>query len=221
MGLFKRISDIISANLNEMVEQHEDPEKMLKQAIREMKESIKAAELDTARVLANEKKLKRELVNNESDVKRWTAEAESAVDVGNDDLARKALSRKLAHGNIVQALRDQLEVAEPATQTLRHQLEGMNAKLAEATRNLATLSARKQAAEVRKKALSSMSAGCDPTVGDAAFEKFDRMREKVEQAEAEADALAELRGDTCLPNATSNKVDAELEALKLHRKAGQ
>lgn len=220
MGLFKRVSDIIAANLSEMVERHEDPEKLLKQAIREMQESIKTAEQDTAKVLANEKKLKRELANNEAEVARWTGEAERAVDTGDDDLARKVLSRKQEHDKVVQALKDQVAAAEPATVTLRNQLDGMNAKLAEAKRNLATLSARKQAAEVRKKAISSMAAHQDLTVGDSAFEKFDRMREKVEKAEAEADALAELRGIVAdQPDTPDGSVDAELAALKARRKS--
>ena len=61
MGLFKRISDIISANLGEMAEEWEDPEVMLKQAVREMEQSIHTATQETARTLANEKKLIKEL----------------------------------------------------------------------------------------------------------------------------------------------------------------
>ena len=80
MGLFKRISDIISANLGEMAEEWEDPEVMLKQAVREMEQSIQTATQETARTLANEKKLVKELANNESEAKQWKARAEKAVD---------------------------------------------------------------------------------------------------------------------------------------------
>ena len=218
MGLFKRVSDIISANLNEMVERHEDPEKLLKQAIGEMEESIKNAEQDTARVLANEKKLKRELENNVAESERWNTEAENAIDLGDDDLARRALGRKRDYDTVIEALKDQVASAEPATATLRTQLDGMKAKLAEAKRNLSSLAARKQAAEIRKKALNTPRQ--DLTVSDSAFEKFERMREKVEQAEAEADALAELRGTTTSPSdsdSADDGIDAELAALKARR----
>ena len=108
MGLFQRISDIISANLNEMTESMEDPETMLKQAIREMEQSISDATHETAKVLANEKLMAKELANNEQQAHDWQRKAEKAVDAGDDGLARKALTRKQEHQKLVTALRDQL-----------------------------------------------------------------------------------------------------------------
>jgi phage shock protein A len=215
MGLFKRINDIITANISEMIEHHEDPEKLMKQAIREMEESIRSAETETVKVLANEKILKKELSNNTAEARRWQTEAERAVDVGDDEKARKALWRQHEHEKIVQALQDQFVSAEQASQTLKHQLDGMNAKLSEAKRNLTTLSARRQAAEVRKKAMNTMASAESLALGDGAFEKFERMKEKVERAEAEAEALAELRGRI---DASSESVDDALAAMKARRK---
>jgi len=109
--------------------------------------------------------------------------------------------------------------AKEASQTLRHQLEGMKAKLAEAKRNLATLSARNKAAEVRKK-VYSQSGETNLEVDDSAFQKFDRMRDKVEQAEAEAEALAELQGidvtsySSSYSGVSDADIEDELEALK-------
>src|SRR5258708_35669080 len=97
MGLFQRISDIISANLNDMTEGFEDPEKMLKQAIREMEQTIADATKETAKVLANEKIISKELVNNERQSDEWQKKAEQAVAAGDDNLARKTLSRKQEH----------------------------------------------------------------------------------------------------------------------------
>lgn len=222
MGLFKRISDIINANLSEMTERFEDPEKMLRQAIREMESSIADATQETAKVLANDKLMARELANNEQQAEQWGAKAEQAVAAGDDNLARKALSRKQEHQKLVTALEDQLTSAQEATKTLRHQLEGMQAKLAEAKRNLATLSARNKAAEFKKKMNSTASSVEFGGSDDDAFAKFDRLREKVERAEAEADALAELRGNknsieeemACLQTTTGDDLDDELQALK-------
>lgn len=151
MGLFKRIGDIISANLGEMADQFEDPEVMLKQAVREMEESIREATQETARALANQKKLAKELARNQSEVGQWQSRAEKAVESGDDELARKALSRKREHEKLAVALDDQMTAAKDAAQTLRHQLEAMKAKLTEAKRNLSTLAARNKAAQVRKK----------------------------------------------------------------------
>ena len=90
-------------------------------------------------------------------------------------------------------MEDQLESAQEASGILKRQLAGMKAKLAEAKRNLATLSARKRAADFRKK-MECQAAGAVSEIDDNAFAKFDRLKAKVEQAEAEADAMAELRG---------------------------
>jgi phage shock protein A len=222
MGLFQRISDIISANLNEMTESFEDPEKMLKQAIREMEQSIADATQETAKVLANEKLLAKELSNNETHSRDWQKKAEQAVEAGDDNLARKALSRKQEHHKLVVALQDQLTAAQDASRTLKHQLDGMQAKLAEAKRNLATLSARKKAADFKKKMHTTAAEQELGVVSDDAFSKFDRLREKVERAEAEAEALAELRGNKSaveeevagLQNSGNDGIDDELAALK-------
>lgn len=220
MGIFQRISDIISANLNEMTENLEDPEKLLRQAVREMEQSIADATRETAKVLANEKLLAKELGNNEQQALQWQNKAEQAVHAGDDELARKALVRKQEHTKLVVALKDQLVAAQDASQTLKHQLDGMKAKLSEAKRNLSTLSARKKAADFKKKMHTSAVLAETTDVGDDAFAKFERLREKVEQAEAEADALAELRGESEAPielhdsSSGADDIEAQLRALK-------
>lgn len=222
MGLFKRISDIITANLNEMTEGLEDPEKMLKQAVREMEQSIADATHETAKVLANEKLLVKELANNRQQSLDWQNKAEKAVDAGDDSSARKALSRKQEHQKLVIALEDQLKLAQETTQTLKHQLDGMRAKMAEAKRSLVTLSARKKAADFQKKMQTSAMHLETGNVDDDAFAKFDRIKERVERAEAEAEALAELRGatrtredsDLEIVSSSADSLDAELAALK-------
>ena len=222
MRLFKRISDIISANLSELVEGYEDPEILLKQAIREMEESIDKATEETAKVLANEKRLSKELQHNAQESQRWQEVAEQAVADGNDDRARTALARKQERDLLVVALKDQLVPATEASQTLRHQLAGMQSKLAEAKRSLATLAARKKAAEVRKKAYATSNASSHLIVDDGAFGKFDRMREKVEQAEAEAEALAELRASDVqadIGSAAALEIEAQLQSIKAKRSA--
>lgn len=221
MGIFKRLSDIVSANFNDLVEEYEDPEKMLRQAIREMESAINNARPDVARAMANTKTLGKELASNEAECKAWAARAQRAVDAGDDDLARKAICRKLEYDKIAAALRDQQEAAEEASGTLRRQLEGMQAKLKEAERRLGTLTARKKAADVRVKMAQSQSA-FNAQLDQDAFDKFDRLSRKVERAEAEAEAMAELaRSDSSdrqdefnAPCATDVAIEAELLQLK-------
>jgi phage shock protein A len=212
MGVFKRISDIISANLNDLTEGFEDPERMLKQAVREMEETIADVTNQTAKAMANETTLTRELERNRSQQELWQGRAEKAVEEDNDELARKALARKNEHEKLVEALEDQLNAAREASAALRRQLAGMKAKLAEGKRNLATLSARKRAADFRKK-MEAQAAGVVSETDDSAFAKFDRMKAKVEQAEAEAAAMAELRGLEV--GGTAEDVEASVEDLDI------
>lgn len=220
MGIFSRISDIISANLNDMVEGFEHPEKMLKQAVREMQTTIDQAMQSTAKTMAGEKIVKTELENNRTEARAWASRAETAVADGNDDLARKAIARKQEHEKLVTALEDQLAASQQTTQKLKRQLEAMRVKLAEAKRRLATLTARKHVADLRTK-VSRVSTSVSPDT--SAFAKFDRMREKVEMAEAEADAIRELGGEAMADvdlsletdiDTTDAAVEAELVELK-------
>ncbi|HEY2251738.1 MAG TPA: PspA/IM30 family protein [Planctomycetaceae bacterium] len=222
MGLFRRIGDIISANLNEMTDAFEAPEIMLKQAIREMEQYIADAIQETAKVLANAKLLSKELAVNERQAGEWQKRAEQAVAAGDDNLACKALARRLEHKKLVIALGEQVTAAADASRTLKHQLGGMQSKLAEAKRTLAALAARQRAADFTKKVQTSDAAFQAVAAGGNAFAKFERMREKVERAEAEADALAELRGTQLPPArecsslgpAVDDEIAAELSELK-------
>lgn len=220
MGIFKRISDIITANLSDLTEGFENPEQMLRQAIREMEESIVTATNETAKALASEKVLRRELNGNRDQLQCWQQRAQQAVDAGDDELARKALRRKKEHEKLVVALEDQLQSSQQAAATLRRQLEAMKAKLTEAKRSLATLSARQRAAEFRKK-MASCGAEQTKEFDQNAFAKFERFRSRVEQAEAEAEALAELHtqgADIELEHYTID-YDMEKELASLKRKS--
>jgi phage shock protein A len=223
MGIFSRISDIISANLNDMVEGFENPEKMLKQAVREMQTTIDQAMQSTAKTMAGETMVKRELDKNRQEATVWASRAQAAVADGNDDLARKAIARRQEHEKLVAALEDQLAASQQTTQKLRRQLEAMRAKLAEAKRRLATLTARKHVADLRTK-VTAVSGSVSPNV--SAFAKFDRMREKVEMAEAEAEAIRELGGEAMAdvdpslePDADATSAEVETELVELKKKA--
>jgi len=220
MGIFSRISDIISANLNDMIENIEDPEKMLRQAVREMETTIDRARESTARTMAGQKMVKSELQKNRRQAKLWAERAQNAVADANDELARKAISRRQEHEKLIVALEDEIAEADATVQRLRRQLSAMQAKLAEAKRRLTTLSARKRVADLRSK-VNKVSETTSHKSN--AFAKFDRMREKVEMAEAKADAIRELSSESG-PNpdltletekqATSAEVEAELAELK-------
>ncbi len=216
MGLFQRFNDIITANLHDMVDRFEDPEKGLKQAVREMETSIQEATTETAKVLANQKRLEKEIARAESEVQKFNAEAEHCVDNSNDNGARTAIARAAAAKRIAESSGALLHSATSASDILKEQLAAMRAKLEEAKRELATLSARNKSAEIRKSAIASSTRAGNVVLQSAAFEKFDRLREKVEMAEAEAEALAEITGHVS-PVALQSDIELQLAALKKHR----
>ena len=219
MGIFVRVSDIITANLSDLVERFENPQTMLKQAVREMEETIEETKKQTARVLADVKMVGRELDKNRQAIRVWADRAEQAVADENDALARKAIVRKHEHGKIAVGLEDQLAASRQSSQALRCQLEAMQAKLAEAKRRLASLTARQHAVELDTALRQDPD---DASVATAAFAKFDRMREKVELAEAEAEAMQELDRGAFAPESpvehepapADSEVELELAQLK-------
>jgi phage shock protein A len=214
MGLFQHFNDIISANLNDMVDQSEDPETMLKQAAREMAAAITEARRDTARAMASEKLVGTELAESERQSRDWGKRAEQAVRAGDDSMARKALSRKQEHDKVSAALGDQTAAAAEVSQTLRRQLEAMQAKLAEATRRLAALVARQKAAEARAKVEGGVG---EVEMNGEAFAKTERPRKKVVRVEAEGESLPELDADesgALQDDAADAAVEAELAELK-------
>jgi phage shock protein A len=187
-----------------------------------MEDAIHKARPDVAKAMANEKTIGRELAANSSQASSWEERAVAAVESGDDKLARKALERKKEYEKIVAALTDQNIAAQEASQMLRRQLEAMEAKLADAQRRLSTLVARNRAAEIRTKmATADVAVRLDE---DDAFAKFDRLSKKVEMAEAEAEAMAELARarkpaeesiqEVAEPKAADLDIDAELAALK-------
>lgn len=223
MGIFSRISDIISANFNDMVDGMEDPEKLLRQAVREMETSIEQAKESAAKTMAGQQLMKTELAKNRQQAKLWAERAQTAVTDGSDELARKAIARKQEHEKLVVALEDEIAESEQTIQKLRHQLSAMQAKLAEAKRRLTTLTARKRVADLRCK-VNQASEGLAGK--DNAFAKFDRMREKVEMAEAQADAMYELNNqlepDSTLGTEAKqelNNIEVEAELAELKKKA--
>lgn len=190
MPLFRRIADIISANLNEMVDHFEDPEKMLRQAVREMEQAVGRALDRAVTAVAHEKLLARQLADGRRQIERWQDRAQRAVQAGDDDLARRAIKRRIEHERAAEALADQQATAAELSRSLRRQIEDLRTKLAEAQRRLAAVTARRRVVEARARLLAvpTPHSGYEPLVG------YDRWLERIEFAEAEADAWHELTG---------------------------
>src|SRR6476620_8125177 len=126
----------VKANLNDLIEQCEDPEKMLKQAVRDMETALGQLMDGAARAIAHHKLLSRQLGEQRECIERCTKRAEAAVANGDDNAARNELLRKGEHQRLVGALAQQVTTSEALGHRLRRQVTAMRIKLAEARRKL-------------------------------------------------------------------------------------
>ena len=214
-----RISDILKANINEMLDRAEEPDKMIRQMIRDMEEAVNKATASVGTAVANHKRLERQCSEKQSQVEEWQRKAERAVTTGEDDWARRALERKAMFVRAATELAPALEESRQTADQLRNQLRELKAKLEEARTRQGTLVARHHAAEARKRLAQSIS-GLEYN----AFSSFERFEQKVEEGEAEASAHAEISGEIGdlekeIRQVDINRaVDDELQALKAQLK---
>ncbi|MAT38324.1 MAG: phage shock protein A [Ectothiorhodospiraceae bacterium] len=214
-SIFSRISDIFKANINDMLDKAEDPEKMIKQMVIEMEEAVGKATTAVGSAIANEKSLEKQLNEKVKQRDQWQQRALKAVNVGKDDLARQALEKKNSLAKAADDLEAPLAEARKTSEALRKQLDQLKKKLDEARTRQHTLIARHQAAQAKKK-ISKDLAG----IGSGAFGNFDKYEQKVLKAESEAEAFAELAGDTTSLEdefeqlESGDAVDEELAMLK-------
>ncbi len=215
MGIFSRISDIFKANVNDTLDKAEDPEKMLKQMVLEMEESVNKATLAVANAIANEKNLERKIAKERSNSAEWQHKAMQALQANREDLAKAALEKKAVADKNASDLEPIYQQASATSKKMREQLDALKHKLDEARSRQSTLIARSQAAKAQKQIAQSFSG-----VGSDAFSKFDKFEGKIEKLESEAVAFEQLAGEnTDLDKqfkelGTSAKVDADLLALK-------
>lgn len=188
MGIFKRVTDVFKANINDLISKAEDPEKMLNQMIIDMNEHLIEAKKGVASAIADEKRLERQIAENKAKASDWEQKAMIAVKAGKDDLAKQALVRKQEYDGYVKELSPQWEAQQKATATLKESLKQLTNKIDEASRKKNILIARAKRADTTKKIQQTMGNLSD----NSAFSVFDRMSAKVDKIEAEADAMAEL-----------------------------
>jgi phage shock protein A len=189
MGVFTRLSDIISSNVNALLDKAEDPEKMIAQVVREMEEGLANAKRYAATAIAGERRLGRELDQNRAQAAFWEGKARTAVAQGRDDLARRMLARKKEHADLVQCLAAQHGEAVQTSGNVRAAVRGLEARLAEARRKQRSLLARHRAARVRVE-LNRVGGGAVDFHSSQA--KFERLEDQLVQFEDELAAQAEL-----------------------------
>ncbi|WP_414566302.1 MULTISPECIES: PspA/IM30 family protein [unclassified Anabaena] len=214
MGLFDRIKRVVGANLNDLVNKAEDPEKMLEQAILEMQEDLVQLRQGVAQAIAAQKRTEKQYNDAQNEINKWQRNAQLALQKGDENLARQALERKKTFTDTSGALKTSLDQQSTQVETLKRNLIQLESKISEAKTKKEMLKARITTAKAQEQ-LEGMVRGMNSSSAMAAFE---RMEEKVMMQEARAQSAAELAGadlETQFAQLESGSdVDDELAALK-------
>jgi phage shock protein A len=215
MGIFSRIADLFRSNVNDAIDKAEDAEKMLKQMVLDMEESVNKATLAVAGAIANERSLEKRIKKELEQSQEWQTKAMQALQAGREDLAKAALEKKSIADKNAGDLHNVHTQAKDTSAKMRQQLDQLKLKLEEARQRQSTLIARSQAAKAQKQVAQSMGG-----VGTDAFSKFDKLEGKIEKLEAEATAFEQLAGENSSLDeefrklSTSSTVDQQLLEMK-------
>jgi phage shock protein A len=179
---------VISSNLNAFASRAEEPEKILEQLVVEMRGQFSEAKRRVATAIADEKRLSKQVVAEQSMTVEWDRKARLAVGKSDDELAKKALLKKRHHGERTTEFTRQHGEQKKATEALKLALHKLNARIEDARRKKDVLIARHQRAEAQKEIHETL-AGIDDA---STFQTFDRMAAQVDQLEAHGEAVQEL-----------------------------
>lgn len=220
MGLLRRISDLLKSNISDLVSRAEDPEKLLNSAIEDMQKQLIEAKSRVAVSIADERRLQKQLEAAQSKSVDWEKRAMAAVRAGRDDLAMEALAKKKENDATSLQFEQQLSGQKGAVEELKKALTALTAKIDETKRRRSILVARAKRAEAQRHIAETLSVTSDRS----ALDKVDRMEEKVERVEAEAEAHWEIASmstgshdrdlEEQIRLLDSHAVDDDLSALK-------
>ena len=214
MGIFSRISDIFKSNVNDALDNLEDNEKMLKQMVLDMEESINKTTIAVANAIANQKGLERKLEKAKQESAEWEKKAVFALQQNREDMAKAALGRKQIADKNITSLTPLLQSATETANKSREQLNLLKSKLDEAKMRESTLIARSQTAKSQQMIAKQMAG-----IGKDSFSKFDKLEAKIEGEEAQAEAFQSLAGETTdlddqFKQLGATSVDQDLLSLK-------
>lgn len=228
MGILDRISTVVKSNLNDLVSKAEDPEKILNQAIEDMHADLKKGKVQVVESLAMHKQMELKLSRLRESSASWERKAVSALQAGDEGLARQALEQKNAEDQSIQSYEASLSTQSEHVGALKSSLAMLETKIDEAKHQRDVLVQRLRQAQVAKKRADQIAAaqpGKDALGQTSAFDDFDRMADKIEMLESHVEAQRELMADDLQAAAADDKlqdlsIDAQLQALKAKNGAG-
>jgi len=191
MALLERVSTLVRANLNDLIDKAEHPEKMIKQVILDMQNQLLQVKTQVAIAIADQHLLERKQKENEAKVAEWMRKAELAVGKQQDDLARASLQRSESYRELSEGFAQQITDQKAQVDNLKTALRQLEQKLAEAQGKADLLVAQHRRARAVGKASEARMAGGNGSSSAA----FDRMKHKVAQEEAISHAKSEIAAE--------------------------
>jgi phage shock protein A len=188
MPLLERVSTLVRANLNDLIDKAEHPEKMIKQVILDMENQLLQVKTQVAIAIADQHLLERRHRENEDKAAEWMRKAELAVDKKQDDLARAALQRVESYRELSAGFTQQVTDQKAQVENLKGALRQLEQKLTEAQAKADLLIARHRRARAVGKASDAKATAGSGSRAAA----FDRMKRKVALSEAVSQAKAEI-----------------------------
>jgi phage shock protein A len=219
MALLERVSTLVRANLNDLIDRAEHPEKMIKQIMLDMENQLMQVKTQVAIAIADEHLLLKKQKENEEKAAEWTRKAEIAVDKKQDDLARAAIDRGLTCRQMAEGFAQQVADQKQQVEILKSALRKLEQKLQEAQSKSELLMAQHR----RARALGKASDARMTMGGGTAVATLDRMKNKVSRAEAMSQAKSELAGDNVDDRLAALGKEDEIEKLlsELKTRRGQ
>lgn len=214
MSILDRMQRLVRANVNDLIDRAEDPEKMIDQILRDMESNILTARSQVAAMIAQEKELEADIAETRQLAAEWGDKAKRAVDAGKDDLAREALRRKRDNEQNARVYQQQHETQLQTVDNLKHQLQALESKYQQTQSQRDSLIARQRRAKATQQ-VAEFSSTLTPF--DASSE-LERMERKIRSTESQAAALAEIESTSL--DAQFRELDydvdieQELDALK-------
>ncbi|MEP0355123.1 phage shock protein PspA [Paraglaciecola sp.] len=215
MGMFSRMSDIVQANINAILDKAEDPAKVVKLLIQEMEETLVELRSVAATNLAEKKQVQRQIAKLEQQVTSWQAKAELALDKGREDLARAALTEKNVTQQNFTALSTEMEIIEESLTKLQTDMGKLQEKLVEARAKQKSMILRERSVSVRMQVKSKTHS----VKIDDAIIRFEQYERRIDDLESQVDAydlVDEAKGlDAEFKQLeVENKIEEELAALR-------
>ena len=208
MGIFTRFRDIVGSNINSMLDRAEDPEKLIKLMIQEMENTLIELKSACAGVMAESKKIERQLLTLDQRVDYWEDKANLAVNKGRDDLAREALLEKRRYSRRTDSLTSELAEHEALLEQYKEDIRQLEEKLKNAREKERMLVQRHIHAARKKRAQEEMRR---MDSADAIF-KFEELEHRIEHMEAEADLVNFGRKSTLEDELEKLSLDEEIES---------